>query len=98
MSGKRRMADFTKKVYRAVLSIPLGEVRTYKWVARKAGKPLAYRAVGQIMRCNPYPLIIPCHRVVACDNKPGGYSGGISTKIKLLEVERQIRSCLESRK
>jgi O-6-methylguanine DNA methyltransferase len=95
---KRRMSEFTRKVYRVVLGIPLGEVRTYKWVAAKAGNPLASRAVGQIMRRNPYPLIIPCHRVVACDNKPGGYSGGVSTKMKILEVERQIRSCLENRK
>jgi O-6-methylguanine DNA methyltransferase len=85
------MTPFAKKVYRAVLSIPLGEVRTYKWVARKAGRPQAYRAVGQVLKNNPYTIIIPCHRVVASGNKLGGYSRGRKAKMALLNLERQIR-------
>jgi O-6-methylguanine DNA methyltransferase len=49
------MTSFAKKVYKVVSTIPIGEVRTYKWVAQKAGKPKAARAVGQILKDNPYP-------------------------------------------
>ncbi|MEW6102106.1 MAG: methylated-DNA--[protein]-cysteine S-methyltransferase [Candidatus Omnitrophota bacterium] len=89
-----KMTPFVKKVYKAALSIPLGEVRTYKWIAKKAGKPKAYRAVGQIMKNNPYPLIIPCHRVVGSGGKLGGYSGGIKNKKILLDLERQIKKLM----
>jgi len=83
--------DFVKKVYRAVLSIPPGEVRTYKWVARKAGNPKAGRAVGQILKNNPYPLIVPCHRVISSSGKLGGYAWGSKNKKLLLDLERQIK-------
>lgn len=86
------MTDFEKKVYWAVMSIPLGQVRTYKWVARQAGRPRAFRAVGQILKKNPYPLIVPCHRVIAADGKIGGYAWGKKRKQRLLILERQIRN------
>lgn len=85
------MSPFAKKVLKVVLNIPLGEVRTYKWVAKKAGKPAAYRAVGQILKNNPWPLIIPCHRVVNSKGEIGGYSGGRRVKGALLNLERQIK-------
>jgi O-6-methylguanine DNA methyltransferase len=88
------MTPFTKRVYKVVLSIPLGEVRTYKWVAQKAGNPRAYRAVGQILNKNPYLLIIPCHRVVASSGDLGGYSRGIKVKKALLDLERQIKEMM----
>lgn len=88
------MTPFTKKVYKAVLSIPLGEVRTYKWVACKIGCPGASRTVGQVLKRNPYPLIIPCHRVIESSGKIGGYSGGLSNKKMLLELEGQIRKLM----
>lgn len=84
------MTPFAKRVYKAVLSIPLGEVRTYKWVAKKAGSPGACRAVGQALKNNPYPLIIPCHRVVESSGKLGGYIWGKQAKQALLNLERQI--------
>lgn len=84
------MNSFAKKVYRAVLSIPLGEVRTYKWVAKKAGSPKGMRAIGQILRHNPYPLIIPCHRVVRADGSLGGYIFGKKRKRLLLDLEKRI--------
>ncbi|MCX5712039.1 MAG: MGMT family protein [Candidatus Omnitrophica bacterium] len=85
------MNTFTKKVYKATLSIPLGQVRSYKWIAKKAGKPKALRAVGQILKNNPYPLIIPCHRVIKSNGEPGNYSaGGPKVKKLLIELERQI--------
>ena len=88
------MTPFAKKVYRAVLSIPLGEVRTYKWVAQKAGNPRAARAVGQILKKNPFPLIVPCHRVVAGGGKLGGYAWGEKNKQALLNLERQIKKLM----
>jgi len=74
------MTPFAKKVYSVVLSIPLGEVRTYKWVAQKAGRPKAFRAVGQILKTNPYPFLIPCHRVVGSNHSLGGYVFGLRAK------------------
>lgn len=82
---------FARKVYNAVLSIPLGDVRTYKWVAKKAGKPRAYRAVGTILRNNPYPFIIPCHRVVRSDCELGGYIFGSKKKKYVLELEKRTK-------
>jgi len=91
------MTSFEKKVYKVVLSIPLGKVRSYKWVAEKAGFPNAQRAVGHILKKNPFPLIIPCHRVVRNDTSPGGYAWGAKSKIKLLEIEKAVRKCLASK-
>jgi len=88
------VTPFALKVYRAILSIPLGEVRTYQWVARKVGSPRAWRAVGQALKRNPWPLIVPCHRVVASHGKIGGFAWGIKHKRALLELERQIRELM----
>ena len=92
------MASFTKKVYKVVLSIPLGEVRTYKWVAQKAGNRRAYRAVGTILNKNPFPVIIPCHRVIKSNNILGGYNLGQKKKKALLELEKGLIQCLKSKK
>lgn len=91
------MTPFAKKVYKAVLGIPVGEVRTYKWVARRAGKPRAYRAVGQILKNNPYPLIVPCHRVVKSDKELGGYMFGKKRKKTILGLEKEISLCLANK-
>ena len=88
------MTAFEKRVYKAVLSIPLGEVRSYKWVAKAAGSPWAFQAVGQALKKNPYPLIIPCHRVVKSDSSLGGYVYGVSLKKKLLNLEQEIRDLM----
>ncbi len=85
------MTAFEKKVYKAILKIPLGEVRTYRWVAQKIGHPKAYRAVGQALKKNPYPLIVPCHRVVSFGSDIGGFAWGRKNKKLLLDLERQIR-------
>lgn len=73
-----------------VLSIPLGQVRSYKWVAKKSGRPRAYRAVGQILKNNPYPLFIPCHRVISSSGKLGGYVFGRNKKRAFLDLERRM--------
>jgi len=85
-----KITPFAQKVYKVVLTIPIGEVRTYKWVAKKIGKPKAFRAVGQVLKHNPLPLIIPCHRVVSSDKKIGGYIWGKRIKKKILDYERKI--------
>jgi len=92
------MRPFAKKVYKAVLSIPLGQTRSYKWVASKAGRRQAYRAVGTILKNNPYPLIVPCHRVVKSDKNPGGYLFGVETKKAILSLEREIFLWLANKK
>lgn len=86
------MTLFAKEVYKVVLKIPLGEVRTYKWVAQKIGRPKAYRAVGQALKNNHYPIIIPCHRVIKSSSALGGYVWGKKTKRAILNLERQIRN------
>ncbi len=91
------MTSFAKRVYRAILSIPLGEVRTYKWVAQRAGNKNAYRAVGTILKNNPCPLIIPCHRVIKSNNILGSYRFGAKRKKAILELERRIQKCLMTR-
>lgn len=91
------MTPFAKKVYKAVLSIPLGKARSYKWVAQRAGSPGAFRAVGQILKRNPYPLIIPCHRVIRNDKETGGYAFGVKQKMILLKLEKELAKCLLSK-
>jgi O-6-methylguanine DNA methyltransferase len=92
------MTPFARRVYRVVSGIPLGEVRSYKWVAIKAGSPQASRAVGQVLKNNPYPILIPCHRVVRSALNPGGYALGAKKKKALLVLERKIALCLAQRK
>ncbi|MCX5706693.1 MAG: MGMT family protein [Candidatus Omnitrophica bacterium] len=91
------MTPFAKKVYNVVMKIPLGQVRTYKWVAGKAGKPGAYQAVGQVLKNNPLPLIIPCHRVVKSNNILGGYIFGKKLKQSILEWEKEFKKCLANK-
>lgn len=78
---------FMQKIWQVTMSIPYGEVRSYAWVARLAGFPSSVRAVGQAMRLNPVPPIIPCHRVIHADGSLGGYSAGLNWKIRLLQLE-----------
>lgn len=80
--------EFQQLVWRTTYHIPYGEVRSYGWIAREIGKPLATRAVGSAQGANPLPIIIPCHRVLRSDGKLGGYSAGLHWKPKLLDQER----------
>ncbi len=79
---------FSEKVLKIVKKIPSGRVLSYKEVAKLAGKPRAYRAVGNIL--NAYDVKkfkIPCHRVIHSDGKIGGYRWGIKKKLRLLKKE-----------
>ena len=80
---------FQLKVWEYLKKIPRGSVKTYSQVAKGIGKPLAVRAVANAIGKNPYPLEIPCHRVIRSDGSLGGYSGkgGIKTKEMLLKKE-----------
>ncbi len=80
---------FQKKVWKALLSIPKGETRTYAWVARQIGVPKAVRAVGSAVGKNPFAPQVPCHRVIRKDGSLGSYSGpgGVRKKQKLLRQE-----------
>jgi O-6-methylguanine DNA methyltransferase len=85
------LTAFELSVLKATLEIPFGETRTYQWVARRIGRPGAVRAVGSALRKNPYPLIIPCHRVIRSDGSLGKYAGKDSGRKKeLIELERSI--------
>lgn len=90
MTKKRPLTNFQAKVLRAVSQIPLGQTRSYVWVARKIGRPKSARAVGQALNKNPYLLLIPCHRVVHQDGSLGGFALGVKTKKALLELEERI--------
>ena len=80
---------FQIKVWKAISKIPRGQVRTYKELAKIIKKPKASRAVANACGKNPYPIKIPCHRVIRSDGSLGGYSGrgGISTKKDILKKE-----------
>ena len=82
--------DFQKRVWGITRSIPRGQARTYGSVAREAGSPGSARAVGQAMARNPWPPIVPCHRVVGHDGRLTGFGGGLEMKRQMLEFEREI--------
>ncbi len=86
-------APFERLVYAHALTIPHGETRTYGEIARALDQPGSARAVGRALGRNPIPILIPCHRVLAADGRSGGFSapGGVSTKLKLLGIERARR-------
>jgi methylated-DNA-[protein]-cysteine S-methyltransferase len=88
------LSAFHRRVYAAARCILPGETLTYGELARRLGEPRAARAVGQAMARNPYPIIVPCHRVMAARGRAGGFSGygGVDTKLRLLRLERAVRA------
>jgi methylated-DNA-[protein]-cysteine S-methyltransferase len=85
-----RMSPFNRAVLEATLRIKSGHTATYGEIATAIGQPLsASRAVGTALGANPWPLLIPCHRVVAASGNMTGFSGpgGVATKVKLLALE-----------
>jgi O-6-methylguanine DNA methyltransferase len=83
------MTEFQQKIYEIVRKIPRGATMTYAEVAVLAGKPKAYRAVGNILNKN-YNSSIPCHRVIRSDGRAGGYNRGADKKEKILAQERTV--------
>ena len=80
---------FDRNVYEEARAIPPGETITYGALAARLGDPAQARAVGQSLGRNPWPIIVPCHRITAAEGRMGGFSapGGQATKLKLLEIE-----------
>jgi methylated-DNA-[protein]-cysteine S-methyltransferase len=85
-----RVPPFARQVYDVARAIPSGGVRSYGQIARQLGDPALAREVGVALSRNPFPIVVPCHRVIAAGGKLGGFSarGGVTTKQRLLALER----------
>ena len=84
------ITPFRREVLEECARIPAGETRTYRWLAEQVGRPRGARAVGRVMATNPWPLLVPCHRVVGSDGTLHGYGGGLPMKDALLRAEGAI--------
>ncbi len=82
-----RGTPFQLRVWRAVLAIPYGEVRSYSEIATAIGQPRAVRAVGAANGANPIPILVPCHRLIGKDGSLIKYGGGLALKRRLIELE-----------
>lgn len=84
-----QVPDFDRRVYGVVRALPRGVTMTYGDVARRLGVPHGAQAVGQAMGHNRFPIVVPCHRVVAAGGRNGGFSapGGVDTKLRMLAIE-----------
>ncbi|MED5618800.1 methylated-DNA--[protein]-cysteine S-methyltransferase [Ideonella sp. BN130291] len=84
-----RTPAFHRRVYEVARAIVPGRTLTYGEVAQQLGEPGAARAVGQALGRNPFPIVVPCHRVLAAGGQAGGFSapGGVGTKFRLLQIE-----------
>jgi methylated-DNA-[protein]-cysteine S-methyltransferase len=82
--------DFDQRVYAIARAIPPGETRTYGEIARQLGDISLSREVGQSLGRNPFPVVVPCHRVLAANGRTGGFSApaGVTTKLRMLAIER----------
>ena len=76
-----------KRIYLALLEVPRGSLTTYSHIAKKTGNPKSYRAVGNALAKNPFPIVFPCHRIIKSNGEIGGFSCGIGIKKLLLEAE-----------
>ena len=83
------LPDFHRRVYDVARSIPAGATLSYGNIAEQLGDRLLARDVGEALGQNPFPIIVPCHRVLAAGGKMGGFSarGGVRTKLRLLSIE-----------
>lgn len=79
--------EFQQCLWRAMLEIPFGQTRSYGELARRIGQPKAVRAVGGACGANPIPVLVPCHRVLAAQQRLGGFSCGLNWKVELLTRE-----------
>lgn len=98
--GRRRHFDlplaasgtqFQRAVWSQLTKIPFGEVRSYRDIAAKIGRPTAVRAVGAANGRNPLPIVVPCHRVIGADGSLTGFAGGLERKRQLLVLEGYLQ-------
>ena len=75
------------RVYKKLLEVPKGKVTTYSELAKAVGLKNGQRAIGRMMNKNPFPVIVPCHRVILSDGKIGGYAWGENVKTNMLSRE-----------
>lgn len=89
--------EFNRRVYEIARTIPAGATLTYGEIASRMGEPGAARAVGRALGQNAFPIVVPCHRVLAAGGKTGGFSasGGVTTKLRLLAIERSAGPLFE---
>ena len=85
------VSDFHKRVYDEARRIPPGSTLTYGQIAQRLKAPGTARAIGQALGSNPFPIIVPCHRVLGANGNVGGFSapGGVDTKLRILNIERR---------
>ncbi|WP_428564792.1 MAG: methylated-DNA--[protein]-cysteine S-methyltransferase [Solidesulfovibrio sp. DCME] len=81
------LSDFARQVLGELSRVPRGQMVSYGWLAAKAGRPKAARAVGRVMAQNPFPMLFPCHRVVGASGALTGFGPGLDMKRYLLERE-----------
>ena len=84
-----RLTPLQRSVLEAVSSVPHGEVRSYGQIAAQVGHPRACRFIGTTLARNPFPILIPCHRIVRADGSPGGFYGGTDLKKRMLLLEKR---------
>ncbi|RLE59795.1 MAG: hypothetical protein DRJ35_04940 [Thermoprotei archaeon] len=84
------LSQFTKCVLEYTQKIPYGKTVSYSQLATMLGKPGAARAVGQALKRNPVPIIVPCHRVIKSNGELGGFVWGVETKKFLLDLEKRF--------
>ncbi len=85
-----RLTPFARKVSQELLKTRCGQMLSYAELARRIGNPKAARAVGQVMAKNPFPLVIPCHRVIGSNGSLTGFGGGLELKARLLALEQKM--------
>jgi methylated-DNA-[protein]-cysteine S-methyltransferase len=81
------LTPFRREVMLETQRVPRGQVASYRDIAVRVGRPNAYRAVGNTMRTNPLPIVVPCHRIVGSDGSLTGFGGGLGMKRQLLSIE-----------
>ncbi|MCK4334612.1 methylated-DNA--[protein]-cysteine S-methyltransferase [candidate division WOR-3 bacterium] len=85
-----RLTPFARKVSQELLKTRCGQMLSYAELARRIGNPKAARAVGQVMARNPFPLVVPCHRVIGSNGSLTGFGGGLTLKARLLALEQKM--------
>ncbi len=87
------LTEFEKAVLKKAMGIPIGKTMTYSELAKAIGKPKSARAVGNALNKNPFPIFVPCHRIVS-KKDIGGFSKGVKAKQMLLDIEQKIKEIL----